>query len=632
MFLNPNNSLKIFDELAKTFESDLALAKEERTVEFVLNFDRSMSMMGTEEYIQKGIERLIKSLQGKKYKFKVILTMVLFCDSCDPVFTRVPVDEAEPFKYQPLGATSLFDAVGGVTNFIKEAQLKDKEVFDAHQDTLEEAHNRQEDREARKFEQQENEKALKYKEQEDKKKIGKKRIYQKQTYERNNFRRKQYRFPDVNILTYTDGMENSSMLFDMHTLASLVDEREKDTDSKWRFYVIGDFCLNIRRIAGEMSIPASNTLSFVRDEEGFKNLFNTTIRMGQQLAIEGKVHDFQRLSNYEDPLKDVKDPEVKDKFSIAKDLLYENEDMFANLEKLAIKSGFNEEFRDLYSKIMLNNNKLKAIIKDLQAKKEYKLFGILQMYMDKNIASSKRALGLALNNTAVKTASVNNIDIGSLRLSALNIIKFKDFQKTYELCLNRIKELESLLGKAVASDIVDVEKSIYNIIESQKQQLQEVVSGMLEERRIYFRRSIKSSSLALFGRDKDNKMNFVQALLFKISQGSKNVSEDLVEVLAYLQAVSENLTINSDFGANLIEIYPASHKQFDDDRIIKAWIKQIQFILGIEHFPNNYDISLEQGTENIIVLPEDIFTVGEVVEDSGIKLTLENPNISESNE
>ena len=173
--------------------------------EVVFILDRSGSMSGLEADTIGGFNSLIE--KQKKEDGEAYISTVLFSDNSEVLYDRVPVAKVEPMnntQYYVRGCTALLDAIGGAIHHISNVHK----------------YAREEDRP---------EKTL--------------------------------------FIITTDGMENSSRVYDYKKVKEMV-EKEKEKNG-WEFLFLG---ANIDAIdvAGRFGISADRAVNYECDSEGTK--------------------------------------------------------------------------------------------------------------------------------------------------------------------------------------------------------------------------------------------------------------------------------------------------------------------------------------------------------------------------
>lgn len=171
--------------------------------EVVFILDRSGSMSGLEGDTIGGFNSLIE--KQKKEEGEAVISTVIFDDECEVLYDRVPVAKVEPMndkQYYVRGCTALLDAIGGAVHHIANVHK----------------YARDEDRP---------EKTL--------------------------------------FIITTDGMENSSHIYDYQKVKQMVElEKEK---YGWEFLFLGAN-MDAIEVAGKFGIGADRALNYVCDEEG----------------------------------------------------------------------------------------------------------------------------------------------------------------------------------------------------------------------------------------------------------------------------------------------------------------------------------------------------------------------------
>ena len=171
--------------------------------EVVFILDRSGSMSGLEGDTIGGFNSMIE--KQRKEEGEAYISTVLFDDQTEVLYDRVPVAKVEPMndkQYYVRGCTALLDAIGGAIHHIANVHK----------------YAREEDRP---------EKTL--------------------------------------FIITTDGMENSSHIYDYKKVKNMV-EKEKDKYG-WEFLFLGANIDSIE-VAGRFGISADRAIDYVCDEEG----------------------------------------------------------------------------------------------------------------------------------------------------------------------------------------------------------------------------------------------------------------------------------------------------------------------------------------------------------------------------
>ncbi len=171
--------------------------------EVVFILDRSGSMSGLEGDTIGGFNSMLE--KQRKEEGEAYISTVLFDDQTEVLYDRVPVAKVEPMngsQYYVRGCTALLDAIGGAIHHIANVHK----------------YAREEDRP---------EKTL--------------------------------------FIITTDGMENSSHIYDYKKVKKMV-EKEKDKYG-WEFLFLGANIDSIK-VAGRFGISADRAIDYVCDEEG----------------------------------------------------------------------------------------------------------------------------------------------------------------------------------------------------------------------------------------------------------------------------------------------------------------------------------------------------------------------------
>ena len=118
--------------------------------ELVMILDRSGSMSGLEADTIGGFNSMIE--KQKKEEGEVLVSTVLFDDSCDVIYDRVDINKIEPMtdrQYYVRGCTALLDAVGGaikhignVHKYARPEDVPEKTIFVITTDGMENASRR----------------------------------------------------------------------------------------------------------------------------------------------------------------------------------------------------------------------------------------------------------------------------------------------------------------------------------------------------------------------------------------------------------------------------------------------------------------------------------------------------------
>ena len=171
--------------------------------EVVFILDRSGSMSGLESDTIGGFNSMIE--KQKKEEGEAYISTVLFDDKTEVLYDRVPVAKVEPMndnQYYVRGCTALLDAIGGAIHHIANVHR----------------YAREEDRP---------EKTL--------------------------------------FIITTDGMENSSHIYDYRKVKKMV-EKEKNKYG-WEFLFLGAN-IDAIEVAGRFGVSANRAINYVSDEEG----------------------------------------------------------------------------------------------------------------------------------------------------------------------------------------------------------------------------------------------------------------------------------------------------------------------------------------------------------------------------
>lgn len=171
--------------------------------EMVFILDRSGSMTGLEDDTIGGFNSLIQ--RQKKEDGDAVVTTVLFDTASDVVYDRVPLDEVPrmtEYVYRTGGCTALLDTLGKMIERIRIIQ---------------------------------------------------------------NHLPAEYRPDKTIVVVITDGKENTSRLYDQHTVRQMI-ERQQKKDG-WEFLFLG---ANMDAVmeAGHLGIRPERAVEYVCDEEG----------------------------------------------------------------------------------------------------------------------------------------------------------------------------------------------------------------------------------------------------------------------------------------------------------------------------------------------------------------------------
>lgn len=175
----------------------------ENLTEIVFILDRSGSMSGLESDTIGGFNSMIA--KQKKEEGEAYISTVLFDDTCEVLYDRVPVNKVEPMndnQYYVRGCTALLDAIGGAIHHIGNVHK----------------YAREEDRP---------EKTL--------------------------------------FIITTDGMENASRQYSYEKVKEMV-ERQKEKYG-WEFLFLGAN-IDAIDVAGKFGIDSNRALNYVSDHKG----------------------------------------------------------------------------------------------------------------------------------------------------------------------------------------------------------------------------------------------------------------------------------------------------------------------------------------------------------------------------
>ena len=213
------------------------MAKEMRkgdTVEVVFIMDRSGSMSGLEEDTIGGFNSMLK--KQKEESGNIIWSTVLFDHISEVVHDRVPVDRVEELDsdtYYVRGSTALLDAVGGAIHHIGNVHK----------------YAREEDRPAK----------------------------------------------TLFVIT-TDGMENSSVIFDYRRVKRMIERQQ--TKYGWEFIFLGAN-MDAVDVAGRIGIRAERAARFHNDKVGIATNFHA-VSESVSMMSRGYALDMDCLSDVHD--------------------------------------------------------------------------------------------------------------------------------------------------------------------------------------------------------------------------------------------------------------------------------------------------------------------------------------------
>ncbi len=171
--------------------------------EVVFILDRSGSMSGLEADTIGGFNSLIE--KQKKEEGEALISAVLFDDTCEVLYDRIPVEKVEPMndrQYYVRGCTALLDAIGGAIHHIANVHK----------------YAREEDRP---------EKTL--------------------------------------FIITTDGMENASSRYDYKKVKKMVEHEQKKYG--WEFLFLGAN-IDAIEVAGRFGLKANRAVNYVSDSAG----------------------------------------------------------------------------------------------------------------------------------------------------------------------------------------------------------------------------------------------------------------------------------------------------------------------------------------------------------------------------
>ena len=184
--------------------------------EMICILDKSGSMYGKESDTIGSFNQMLK--EQKDQPGEAYITTALFSDCCRVLYRHIPVQKAEELTeatYFPGGNTALFDAIGEVIN-------------EADQVISGTGNNSQ---------------------------------------------------PKILVFIITDGMENASRHYDLHTIRKLIQEKQSNG---WEFLFFGTD-METLELAQSTGIKKKNTLQYTRDSKGIKTGYQTAGQLFTQM-------------------------------------------------------------------------------------------------------------------------------------------------------------------------------------------------------------------------------------------------------------------------------------------------------------------------------------------------------------
>jgi len=200
---------------------------QNRPFEIVFIIDRSGSMEGKEKGIMRGYNRVVK--KQHHLNRDVLITTILFDDNLMLIGNGERIENLKRLEYQNGGSTAEYDAVGCAIDYVNARKDDPKNPN-----------------------------------------------------------------PDADVVYFiiTDGYENASKLFDKGQIAEKVAYEKSRTDKGRRdFVIMGEFNINVEKLAREISVDTNKAQIFMGGTEGLNVLFQSVEMAIDDVKKAGMVLD-----------------------------------------------------------------------------------------------------------------------------------------------------------------------------------------------------------------------------------------------------------------------------------------------------------------------------------------------------
>jgi hypothetical protein len=370
-------------------------------VDLVLIIDRSGSMAGNEQAINKYYKDMLKTakLSGRP----VTLTTVLFdsSNSIELVCDGQKIGNAKPLDYQVGGATALYDALGIAVMY------------------------------------------------ENKRKTDPKNPYPQ---------------ADVLYLALSDGYENDSAKFDLEKLRNLMlaeKQRSYEGNGRREFAQITEFGISQEKMCDDFMLEEDHSQTFYRGENGLRVLFQTVLIALRNMIEDKRItHKFKELSDRL-PVGSLSLGQLKAITGNYQKLMLDGSEMMNTLETLAMK-GLTPEFQKVYAECYAKVGKINGSLTALEYDRE--LAEIMNLYVGKNINMVSTALNTAVKKSVADISGKLHTDITELRSAAENLrSSANEFLQPLQKYHSDLKELKVIPHTVADMQGTPVKKSSVEI-------------------------------------------------------------------------------------------------------------------------------------------------------------------------
>ena len=352
-------------------------------VDLVLIIDRSGSMMGNEQAINKYYKEMLQSAMTSGRQ--VTLTTVLFDDnnSIELACDGQRIQNAGPLNYAIGGATALYDAYGAAIMYENKRKTDPKNP---------------------------------------------------------------YPYADVLYLAMTDGQENDSIKFDLDKIRTLIlDERERGTKGgmgRREFAQITEFGVDKIKMGEEFMLEDQAMQTFFRGEKGLRALFQTVM-----LALKNMIEDRRITNKWKElsdrlPIGKLSLGQLKAVAESGEKMMVSNDSAMAELEQLS-DGGLTPEFQKLYTEVYARTKEVNASLEELSRDPE--LMEMMDMYIGKNSGTVDSSYEKAVSNEFAIVSTELHSDLMTLKKAAG--VDFVTALQKYDDDIKRLKSIPAICAR-----------------------------------------------------------------------------------------------------------------------------------------------------------------------------------------